>query len=70
MVRTNHLDAMSALPLCCGGYDPAYHTTVADLVDLVAWELTLHDEGEESDITTKADLAQCRLFIRKYARPH
>lgn len=58
--------AMRRLPRCCaGGFDPGSHKTVADLRALVQHEIDLHDEGDETEIATAADLRACARFLRE-----
>lgn len=57
--------AFTNLPRCVGGID-YWHTTVYDLVSQVEHEVSLHDEGEENDIHTSAQLRQCHKYIARW----
>lgn len=59
--------ALRDLPLAVfGSYDALYHKTVSDLVWIAQHELDLYEEGEETDIRSKAQVAQVRKFIAKW----
>jgi hypothetical protein len=58
--------ALKALPACIGGYDPARHKTVADLVYIVRTEMDMFEEGEpEADIRTRKQYEAAKNFIAK-----
>lgn len=53
-------------PTCCaGGIDPLQHKTISDFVRLVQHELDMYEEGEETDIQTAKQLAECKRFIKQ-----
>ena len=58
--------ARKSLPNCVGGFDPFSHKTILDLCWMVRHELDLHEEGEETDIKNKTDVAACKRFLGRW----
>lgn len=55
--------ALDDLPNCINGYDSFNHKTKNDLAWLVQLQIDLKDEGEDSEIKTKAQLKQCKAYV-------
>ena len=67
-MKTKFEKAYAEMPDYISGYDPFNHKTADDLGWLVLLQCDLYEEGEESDIRTKAMYRRSLAFANKYAR--
>ena len=62
----NFYTALNELPDYIGGYDSFSHHTPADLAWLVLLQMDLYNEGEDTEIKTKAMYRRCKKYVDKW----